>query len=326
MASKPRERVLKQAPSSPMNWRPRTAEDLIGQAKRVAMAQASKAKRLSSDPSATMKLLLYGPPGVGKTSIGKSIARSLGRSFYRFSVGGLSDVAAADTREEETARRVISLAKAYRREVAIRHALDTSTITLDALNVSNAACADPPACTAWAVDVGADATLLAAPPLPTTLTAASLTLAYGGVDVLSVGLAAALDEPAGGGGGGVHVALTAARAGLPARAAAAILVRRHLDEAQTVLGRRILIENPSTYLRFDGEGMPETDFLRALARRSGCELLLDINNVYVNGRNHGFDPEEWMKRKPSGPVIRNATWLSSPTIRIPASAISISAA
>ena len=77
MASKPRERVLKQAPSSPMNWRPRTAEDLIGQAKRVALAQASKAKRLSSDPSATMKLLLYGPPGVGKTSVVELVALQL---------------------------------------------------------------------------------------------------------------------------------------------------------------------------------------------------------------------------------------------------------
>ena len=77
MASKPRERVLKQASSSPMNWRPRTAEDLIGQAKRVALAQASKAKRLSSDPSATMKLLLYGPPGVGKTSVVELVALQL---------------------------------------------------------------------------------------------------------------------------------------------------------------------------------------------------------------------------------------------------------
>ena len=79
MASKPRERVLKQAPSaqSPMNWRPRTAEDLIGQAKRVALAQASKAKRLASDPSATMKLLLYGPPGVGKTSVVELVALQL---------------------------------------------------------------------------------------------------------------------------------------------------------------------------------------------------------------------------------------------------------
>ena len=60
-----------------MNWRPRTAEDLIGQAKQVALAQVSKAKRLSSDPSATMKLLLYGPPGVGKTSVVELVALQL---------------------------------------------------------------------------------------------------------------------------------------------------------------------------------------------------------------------------------------------------------
>ena len=60
-----------------MNWRPKTAEDLIGQAKRVALAQANKAKRLASDPSATMKLLLYGPPGVGKTSVVELVALAM---------------------------------------------------------------------------------------------------------------------------------------------------------------------------------------------------------------------------------------------------------
>jgi MoxR-like ATPase len=60
-----------------MNWRPRLAEDLIGQAKRVATAQVAKARRLSCDPSATMKLLLYGPPGVGKTSVVELVAMQL---------------------------------------------------------------------------------------------------------------------------------------------------------------------------------------------------------------------------------------------------------
>jgi replication-associated recombination protein RarA len=81
MASKPRERASKSTTplsvQSPMNWRPRLAEDLIGQAKRVALAQVGKAKRLSADPSATMKLLLYGPPGVGKTSVVELVALQL---------------------------------------------------------------------------------------------------------------------------------------------------------------------------------------------------------------------------------------------------------
>lgn len=85
---------------------------------------------------------------------------------------------------------------------------------------------------------------------------------------------------------------------LPYTEATLSLVARHLDEAQTVLGRRILIENPSTYLRFDGEEMPETDFLRALARRSGCGLLLDINNVVVSAANHGFDRRAYLENFP----------------------------
>jgi uncharacterized protein (UPF0276 family) len=72
------------------------------------------------------------------------------------------------------------------------------------------------------------------------------------------------------------------------------LVVRHVDEVQTSLGRRILIENPSTYLRFDGEEMEETEFLRALARRSGCGLLLDVNNVAVSAANHGFDAARYL--------------------------------
>ena len=85
---------------------------------------------------------------------------------------------------------------------------------------------------------------------------------------------------------------------LPYTEATLSLVTRHVDEAQTVLGRRLLIENPSTYLRFDGEEMPETDFLRALAQRSGCGLLLDINNVVVSAANHGFDPHTYLASFP----------------------------
>ncbi len=85
---------------------------------------------------------------------------------------------------------------------------------------------------------------------------------------------------------------------LPYTEATLSLVARHLDEAQTVLGRRILIENPSTYLRFEADGMPETDFLRALARRTGCGLLLDVNNVVVSAANHGFDARAYLEGFP----------------------------
>lgn len=76
---------------------------------------------------------------------------------------------------------------------------------------------------------------------------------------------------------------------LPYTTATLDLVVRHVDEAQTFLGRQILIENPSTYLRFDGPQMAETEFLRAVAQRTGCGLLLDVNNVVVSAANHGFD-------------------------------------
>jgi uncharacterized protein (UPF0276 family) len=66
-------------------------------------------------------------------------------------------------------------------------------------------------------------------------------------------------------------------------------VVRHIDEVQTFLGRRMLLENPSTYVGFAESDMSEVEFLSEIARRTGCGLLLDVNNVYVSATNHGFD-------------------------------------
>jgi uncharacterized protein len=67
---------------------------------------------------------------------------------------------------------------------------------------------------------------------------------------------------------------------------------------QDVLGRQILIENVSSYLQFTASEMPEWEFLVALAAESGCAILLDLNNVYVNAMNHSFDPYEYLDFMP----------------------------
>lgn len=77
MPPKLRDRARKSAIPSPMNWRPQTAEELIGQAGTVARSQVAKAVRLAADRTGTMKLLLYGPPGVGKTSVVELVALQL---------------------------------------------------------------------------------------------------------------------------------------------------------------------------------------------------------------------------------------------------------
>ena len=64
----------------------------------------------------------------------------------------------------------------------------------------------------------------------------------------------------------------------------------NVDCAQEILGRTMLIENPSTYLAFDGQEMGDWDFLDALCARTGCELLLDVNNVFVSATNQRLDP------------------------------------
>jgi uncharacterized protein (UPF0276 family) len=71
--------------------------------------------------------------------------------------------------------------------------------------------------------------------------------------------------------------------------AALDLLSARVSRVQDVLGRRILLENVSTYVRFDADAMSEAEFMAALAARTGCGLLLDINNLYVNQRNHGED-------------------------------------
>jgi uncharacterized protein len=72
----------------------------------------------------------------------------------------------------------------------------------------------------------------------------------------------------------------------------------HVDEVQEMLGRTILLENPSTYVAFANSTMKETEFIRAIANRTGCGLLLDLNNVFVSAINHGFSAEQYLAEFP----------------------------
>lgn len=81
---------------------------------------------------------------------------------------------------------------------------------------------------------------------------------------------------------------------LPMTGEALDIVCRNVAIAQDVLRRPLLIENPSVYAGFAGAEMEEADFLVALARRTGCGLLLDVNNAYVSGRNMGFDAAAYL--------------------------------
>jgi len=88
---------------------------------------------------------------------------------------------------------------------------------------------------------------------------------------------------------------------LPYTTEALDCVCRNIHEAQSVLGRPMLIENPSSYLAFAGE-MTEWEFLEAMCDRTGCGLLLDVNNIYVSAVNHGFDPLAYLSGIPAGRV------------------------
>lgn len=80
------------------------------------------------------------------------------------------------------------------------------------------------------------------------------------------------------------------------------LVCAHVGQAQDVLRRRLLVENPSSYLRFSESPIPEPDFLAEVARRTGCGLLCDVNNIYVTSVNLGFDPIAYLDALPADAV------------------------
>ena len=75
-----------------------------------------------------------------------------------------------------------------------------------------------------------------------------------------------------------------------------------VGQVQDMLGREILLENLSSYVEFSGSQMPEWQFVAEIARRSGCRLLLDVNNIQVSARNHGFDPLDYLAGIPGDRV------------------------
>jgi hypothetical protein len=78
----------------------------------------------------------------------------------------------------------------------------------------------------------------------------------------------------------------------------------NIMQAQEVLERPILLENASSYLTFRGDVMTEQAFIAETCRRTGCYLLLDVNNIYVSGTNHGFDPYEYIAQIPAERVMQ----------------------
>ena len=89
---------------------------------------------------------------------------------------------------------------------------------------------------------------------------------------------------------------------LPYTEEAMDVVSANIAHAQDVLERPLVIENPSSYVTFADDNMTEWDFIAEMARRSGCYLLLDVNNIYVSATNHGFDPLDYLAAIPADRV------------------------
>jgi uncharacterized protein (UPF0276 family) len=89
---------------------------------------------------------------------------------------------------------------------------------------------------------------------------------------------------------------------LPYTEEALDIVCANIAVAQDVLGRAMLIENPSSYVAFASAAMTEWEFLDAMCARAGCGLLLDVNNIFVSASNHGFDPIAYLDGVPAARV------------------------
>jgi len=79
-------------------------------------------------------------------------------------------------------------------------------------------------------------------------------------------------------------------------------ISERINQAQEFLGRELLVENPSSYLNFHATEMSEWEFIQGICKSTDCNLLIDINNIYVSAMNHGFDPYEYLSAIPADRV------------------------
>lgn len=96
--------------------------------------------------------------------------------------------------------------------------------------------------------------------------------------------------------GGVHFAELLP---LPLTEEALAVVCRNVEVTQDFLGRQILVENASSYLRYRHSTIPEWEFIAAVAARTGCGILCDVNNIFVSACNHGFEPSRYLRALPA---------------------------
>src|SRR5262249_25016177 len=89
---------------------------------------------------------------------------------------------------------------------------------------------------------------------------------------------------------------------LPMTEEALAAVCRNVDQMQSVLRRRILVENPSTYVQFRHSTIPEWEFMAALAAGTSCGILCDVNNIYVSAQNHGWDASDYVAKLPAAAI------------------------